>query len=370
MEPSADVPEDVSQWNEGADEPLAELPAIVDLLRRRCAIDFSGYKTSTVTRRIRHRMAQCELDGARAYLQRLDTDETERNALCRDLMINVTEFFRDPEVFAQLADEVLPDLLRGRDASDELRIWSAGCASGEEAYSLAMLALDAAGRMGFHGNVKVFATDLAGDVLAEASRGSYGNAAVAAVPEGLLRRYFLRESEEGVRVDSNLRRHVVFARHNLLSDPPFTRIDLAVCRNLLIYLKPVAQIKALSQLHFALKPHGVLLLGASETVGAFESQAFSPMDRSHKLFRKQPMVLARAIDVPTLGAKAVPVQSEMALPDVAGQPPEVLEAELLATRERLQEMVLELQASHERLDLGNEELTASNEELQSTNEEL
>lgn len=370
MDPSVHVPEDVSQWNEGAVEPLAELPAIVDLLRRRCAIDFSGYKTSTVTRRIHHRIAQCELDGAQAYVQRLDADEAERQALCRDLMINVTEFFRDPEVFAQLFDEVLPDLLRGRDASDELRIWSAGCASGEEAYSLAMLALDAAGRMGFHGNVKVFATDLAGDVLAEASRGSYGDAAVAAVPEGLLRRYFLRESEERVRVDATLRRHVVFARHNLLSDPPFTRIDLAVCRNLLIYLKPVAQIKALSQLHFALKPHGVLLLGASETVGAFESQAFSAMHRSHKLFRKQPVVLARSIDAPTLGAKAIPVQPEMDLPDVTGQPPEVLEAELLATRERLQEMVLELQASHERLDLGNEELTASNEELQSTNEEL
>ncbi|WP_461161777.1 EAL domain-containing protein [Simplicispira piscis] len=370
MDPSVHVPEDVSQWNEGAVEPLAELPAIVDLLRRRCAIDFSGYKTSTVTRRIHHRIAQCELDGAQAYVQRLDADEAERQALCRDLMINVTEFFRDPEVFAQLFDEVLPDLLRGRDASDELRIWSAGCASGEEAYSLAMLALDAAGRMGFHGNVKVFATDLAGDVLAEASRGSYGDAAVAAVPEGLLRRYFLRESEERVRVDATLRRHVVFARHNLLSDPPFTRIDLAVCRNLLIYLKPVAQIKALSQLHFALKPHGVLLLGASETVGAFESQAFSAMHRSHKLFRKQPVVLARSIDAPTLGVKAIPVQPEMDLPDVTGQPPEVLEAELLATRERLQEMVLELQASHERLDLGNEELTASNEELQSTNEEL
>ncbi len=370
MDPSVHVPEDVSQWNEGAVEPLVELPAIVDLLRRRCAIDFSGYKTSTVTRRIHHRIAQCELDGAQAYVQRLDADEAERQALCRDLMINVTEFFRDPEVFAQLFDEVLPDLLRGRDASDELRIWSAGCASGEEAYSLAMLALDAAGRMGFHGNVKVFATDLAGDVLAEASRGSYDDAAVAAVPEGLLRRYFLRESEERVRVDATLRRHVVFARHNLLSDPPFTRIDLAVCRNLLIYLKPVAQIKALSQLHFALKPHGVLLLGASETVGAFESQAFSAMHRSHKLFRKQPVVLARSIDAPTLGVKAIPVQPEMDLPDVTGQPPEVLEAELLATRERLQEMVLELQASHERLDLGNEELTASNEELQSTNEEL
>ena len=371
MEPTVHDPEDASQWSEGAgDEPLAELAAIIDLLRRRCAVDFSGYKTTTLSRRVRYRMAQGELADGAVYLQRLGDSEAERNALCSDLLIHVTEFFRDPAVFAQLADEVLPDLLRGRDPSDDLRIWSAGCASGEEAYTLAMLALDAAGRMGFHGNVKVFATDMAGDVLEQASRGQYSQEAVEAVPEALLRRYFLRDPQGGVRVDTTLRRHVVFARHNLLSDPPFTRIDLAVCRNLLIYLKPQAQIKALSQLHFALKPHGVLLLGASETVGALQAQAFASMDCSHKLYRKQAVALARFIETPTLGAQSVPLKSAADQPAVAGQPPQVLEAELLATRERLQEMVLELQASHERLDLGNEELTASNEELQSTNEEL
>ncbi|WP_119966653.1 EAL domain-containing protein [Simplicispira lacusdiani] len=369
MEEPVHDPEETGQWSDGAGEPFAELPAIVELLRRRCAVDFSGYKVTTLSRRIRQRMVQPASDGA-AYLQRLSEDEAERNALCSDLLINVTEFFRDPAVFAQLAEEVLPDLLRGRDAGDELRIWSAGCASGEEAYSLAMLALEAAGRMGFHGNVKVFATDLAGSVLEQASRGSFSPEAVAAVPDALLRRYFQRDPQGGARVDATLRRHVVFARHNLLSDPPFTRIDLAVCRNLLIYLKPAAQIKALSQLHFALKPQGALLLGASETVGEFEAHAFSVMDRSHKLFRKQLATLARTIDVPTLGARPVPAQPLLEQPDLEGQPPELLHAELLATRERLQEMVLELQASHERLDLSNEELTASNEELQSTNEEL
>jgi len=363
-------PEAASQWNEGAGEPLVELAAMVELLRRRCMVDFSGYKSSTLLRRIRQRMLQSAAADGRAYLLRLEDDMAELQALCSDLLINVTEFFRDAAVFAQLADEVLPDLLRGRDASDALRIWSAGCASGEEAYSLAMLALEVAGRMGFHGNVKVFATDLAADVLAQASRGTFRQEALAAVPEALQRRYFQRDPQGGVRVDATLRRHVVFARHNLLSDPPFTRIDLAVCRNLLIYLKPSAQIKALSQLHFALKPQGVLLLGASETAGEFEAQAFSAMDRSNKFFRKQARPLARPIDAPGPGAQSVPLQPEMDPPDLAGKSPESLEAELLSTRERLQEMVLELQASHERLDLGNEELTASNEELQSTNEEL
>ena len=149
MEPAVHDPEDASQWSEGTgDEPLAELSAIVELLRRRCAVDFSGYKTTTLSRRVRHRMIQREAADGAAYLQRLGADEAERQALCSDLLIHVTEFFRDPAVFARLADEVLPDLLRGRDPSDDLRIWSAGCASGEEAYTLAMLALDVAGRMG------------------------------------------------------------------------------------------------------------------------------------------------------------------------------------------------------------------------------
>ena len=343
---------------------------MVKLLRQRCGVDFSLYKASTLSRRVRQRIAQSETPTAQAYLQRIDEDEAERNRLCNDLLINVTEFFRDPPVFAQLADEVIPDLLRGRDAAHELRIWSVGCATGEEPYSLAMLALDAAGRMGFAGNVKVFATDLASDALARASRGAYSAESVAAVPEALLRRYFLREPDGGARVDPTLRRHVVFARHNLLSDPPFTRIDLAVCRNLLIYLQPAAQIKALSQLHFALKPHGLLLLGASETAGDFEAHAFSVVDRSNKLFRKQAVTLLRAPDLPTANAQVVPTPAGPPPPVAADQPPEVLAAELTATRERLHEMVLELQASHERVDLSNEELTASNEELQSTNEEL
>lgn len=154
-----------------------------------------------------------------------------------------------------------------------------------------------------------------------------------------------------------------------LSDPPFTRIDLVVCRNLLIYLKPQAQVKALSQLHFSLKPHGLLLLGASETVGDLESLAFSAVDRSNKLFRKQPAMLPRALEA-HVGCIVGAGEPSRQMPDVAGKPAELLEAELLSTQERLHEMVLELQASHERVDLSNEELTASNEELQSTNEEL
>ncbi|MBX3633534.1 MAG: PAS domain-containing protein, partial [Simplicispira sp.] len=363
-------PDDSAQWTESATEPLPQLGEMLDLLRRRCAIDFSGYKVATLTRRVRQRMLCLAQEDPAAYLAQLHEQAGEREALCAELLVNVTEFFRDAGVFRQLTDAVLPDPLRGaRIPGEDLRIWCAGCASGEEAYSIAMLALDAAGRLGFHGNVKVFATDLSPEVLAQASRGRYEAEQLVPVPEELRRRYLQADPGGGMRADASLRRHLVFARHNLLSDPPFTCIDLALCRNLLIYLKPEAQFRALSQLHFALRPQGLLLLGASENVGAFEASAFSVVDRTHKLFRRQPAQLQRSFEAHTVSAQAVP-----AIPQLAPLPPnqtrEVLAAELDATRERLHEMVLELQASHERLDLGNEELTASNEELQSTNEEL
>lgn len=371
LEPTPDAPDALAQWSEPSAQEahLPELGAFLDLLRRRCAVDFSGYKTSTLSRRIRQRMALQRTEDVEAYCAHLASNDAEREALCQDLLINVTEFFRDPAVFGLLGEEVLPDLLRGRDPSDDLRLWSAGCASGEEAYSLAMQALDTASRLGFSGNVKVFATDIHTGMLGGASLGFYNDEAVRNIPEPLLRRFFQREAA-GWRVDGTLRRHVVFARHNLLTDPPFTRIDLAACRNLLIYLKPPAQLRALTQLHFALKPQGLLLLGSSETVGEYDMRAFMTVDRSRKLYRKQTVTLPRTSD----GAPSQVLPIGSLLPETLSSPvaedPKLLEAELLATRERLQEMVIELQGSHERIDLANEELTASNEELQSTNEEL
>jgi diguanylate cyclase (GGDEF)-like protein/PAS domain S-box-containing protein len=372
MNRTESIPEESAQWQDDGDEqgPLDELPLFVELLRCRCGVDFSGYKVSTLSRRIRRGMAFQHMSSALDYHEHLAKDARARESLCRDLLINVTSFFRDSDVFQLLTEEVLPDLLRGRDPSDDLRLWSAGCSTGEEAYSLAMIALDTANRFNFSGNIKVFATDLHPGVLAEASQGLFDDEALRAVPEAFVRRYFQREDKRW-RVDASLRRHLVFARHNLLNDPPFTHIDLAACRNLLIYLQPAAQLKALAQLHFALKPQGLLLLGASETTGQYEGRAYAVVDRARKLFRKQPAQLVRgtehATPATTLSMPAMPKLSDASL---RGQSSEVLEAELLATRERLQEMVHELQASHERVDLANEELTASNEELQSTNEEL
>ncbi len=263
-----------------------ELLPIIDLLRSGLGIDFSSYKTGTVGRRIRRRMEFCQENDPASYAARLATDPDELETLGRDLLIGVTEFFRDPDMFLRL-QELLQDLLRERPAADGLRIWSAGCASGEEAYSLAMLAQVAADSVGFRGDIKVFATDVHKGALSTASAGVYPREALESLPE-LYRERFLRcEADDRCRIDPALRRSVVFAHHNLLSDPPFTRIDLVVCRNLLIYLRPTTQIRALSALYFALNPDGIMFLGPSEGVAALES-SFAPLDTACKLFRKIP----------------------------------------------------------------------------------
>lgn len=367
-------PQPCSDDRDAARQLRPALDDFIAWLQQHCGIDFTGYKPGTLARRIQQRLLATGQTDLEAYRHYLETHADEREALNQCLLINVTEFFRDPEVCQQLADTVLPDLLRGRHASDELRLWSAGCASGEEAYTLAMLALDAASRFGFNGNVKVFATDLQASALSQASSGLYSQEAVARIPEPLLRRFFQQEAD-GWRADASLRRHLVFAQHNLLADPPFTHLDLVACRNLLIYLQPEAQHKALAQLHFALKPQGLLLLGQSESLGELEGRSFMTIDRTAKLFRRLPDAplrianthLPRPLDphVPSSPASTGNTVNAVNAADHAH-----LQAELQATRERLHEMIAELQNRQEHIDLTNEELTAANEELQSTNEEL
>lgn len=283
-----------------------ELLPIIDLLRNGLGIDFAAYKSGTVSRRILRRMEFCQELSAAGYAARLVADPDELEALGHDLLIGVTEFFRDPAMFQRL-EELLRDLLRERPASDGLRIWSAGCASGEEAYSLAMLAHVAAEAVGFRGEIKVFATDVHKGALTTASTGIYPRDLLESLPESYRGRFLRCEADDRCRVEPALRRCVVFAHHNLLADPPFTRIDLAVCRNLLIYLRPTAQIRALSALYFSLNPDGILFLGPSEGVAALES-SFSPLDTTCKLFRKIPHPLQRhACTIPTVPWVARPL---------------------------------------------------------------
>jgi len=252
------------------------LPKIIDLLRARTAHDFRLYKPGTLERRIERRMAMAaiETDDMDRYLEILRCDAEELDLLAKDLLINVTSFFRDPKVFDVLAEKIVPDLIRDHSPDRPLRIWIAGCSTGEETYSLAMLFFEQITAAKRNIKLQVFASDVDPDAVASARDGLYPETIEAEVSPERLARFFIKEVQ-GYRVVPELRAAVVFTVQDVLADPPFSRLDLVSCRNLLIYLLPEAQAKVISLFHFALREGGVLLLGSSETVinadGRFEA---------------------------------------------------------------------------------------------------
>ncbi|WP_228259458.1 chemotaxis protein CheB [Siculibacillus lacustris] len=264
----------------------ARLPEIVALLRTRTAHDFTLYKTGTLRRRIERRMG---VGGLRSgdvyrYLERLRSDDGELDLLAKDLLINVTRFFRDPEVFAAVAERVVPALVRDRVAGHPLRIWIAGCSTGEEAYSLAMLFLEQDGATLHKLELQVFASDVDADAVATAREGFYPETIVADVSPERLTRFFVKVAH-GYRVSPELRAAVVFTVQDVLIDPPFSRLDMISCRNLLIYLGPEAQTKVVALFHFALRDGGILLLGNAETIAAGDG-SFEVTSKAERLYRR------------------------------------------------------------------------------------
>jgi two-component system CheB/CheR fusion protein len=252
------------------------LPQIIDLMRAKTAHDFRLYKPGTLQRRIERRMAMAaiETDDMDRYLKTLHSNARELDLLAKDLLINVTSFFRDPKVFDLLAEKIVPDLVRSHAPDQPLRIWIAGCSTGEETYSLAMLFREQITAAKRNIRLQVFASDVDPDAVASAREGLYPETIEAEVSPERLGRFFTKEAQ-GYRVVPELRAVVVFTVQDVLADPPFSRLDLVSCRNLLIYLLPEAQAKVISLFHFALREGGVLLLGSSETVinadGRFET---------------------------------------------------------------------------------------------------
>ena len=261
------------------------LPEIIDLLRANTAHDFRCYKAGTLQRRVERRMAMAAIapDDTDRYLEILRSDATELASLAKDLLINVTSFFRDRKVFDLMAETIIPDLIRTHSLDHPLRIWIAGCSTGEETYSLAMLILE--GIAAAHSSVKlqVFASDVDPDAVAKAREGFYPKTIEADVSPERLARFFSRE-DGGYRVLPDLRAVVVFTVQDVLSDPPFSRLDLISCRNLLIYLKPEAQAKIIALFHFALREGGILLLGSSETLGSDKSH-FAVIAKQERVYR-------------------------------------------------------------------------------------
>jgi len=268
-----------------AGEVPGAMQKIYILLRDQTGHDFSLYKPNTVWRRVERRMAVHRLDHISNYVRYLQGNPREVETLFKELLIGVTRFFRDPEAFEILKEKILPPYLGDKAKSDSLRVWVPGCSSGEEAYSVAMIMSECAEALGRRFNMQIFATDIDADAIAVARAGIYPESIAADVNPDRLERFFLKE-DNACSVKKSIREMLVFAPHNIIKDPPFTKLDLICCRNLLIYLDSVLQKKLLPLFHYSLKPKGILFLGSSETIGA-SVNLFSVSDRKWKIFTRK-----------------------------------------------------------------------------------
>ncbi|NJD39954.1 MAG: PAS domain S-box protein [Geobacter sp.] len=257
---------------------------IFALLRERCKVDFTYYKPSTVVRRIERRMSINQVEDIKDYVNYILGNPAELTTLYRELLIGVTSFFRDQEAFDHLATQVLPELFRNA-TSREIRFWVAACSTGEEAYSLAILARECMDQLGVSHDIKIFATDIDRDAIHYAAAGSYPESIAADLSPRILSKYF-HKRDDNFQIARTIREMVVFAQHNLIKDPPFTNINLISCRNVLIYFQPVLQRKVFEFFNFSLAANGVLFLGSSETTGEMASY-FEPLEHKLKIFRSK-----------------------------------------------------------------------------------
>jgi len=274
--------------------PPADLDALFALLQKAMGVDFRHYKQSTLQRRIKRRMILHHLMKLRDYLRYIDGNPTELDALYRDLLIHVTEFFRDEGAFDALQHKILPALLQDRKLEDgPLRVWIPGCSTGQEVYSLAMILLEFLWAYDKrrktsavpHLAIQIFATDISDFALDRARAGIYAANEISAISKDRLNRFFVRH-DGGYQIHKSVREMCVFAKQNVIKDPPFSNLDLISCRNLLIYFGPILQKRAIPTFYYALKPRGYLMLGPSESLGSFDD-LFTLVDKKHKIYQKK-----------------------------------------------------------------------------------
>ncbi|OBG29639.1 CheR family methyltransferase [Mycobacterium sp. 852002-51057_SCH5723018] len=294
------------------DETDEAFEALLRYMRDSRGFDFTGYKRTSLVRRVRHRMGQAGYTSFDEYLDVLQANPAEFASLFNTILINVTAFFRDLEAWEFIGAEVIPRILAERGPDDPVRVWSAGCASGQEAYTLAMLLAEALGPDAFWQRVKIYATDIDEEALTEARTASYDAKSVESVPPDLLARYFEQVNSRYV-FKKDLRRAVIFGRNDLVKDAPISRVDLLVCRNTLMYLTAETQRNVLGRLHFALAPRGTLFLGHAEMLLS-HSDRFAPLNLKNRIFRK---VDAFHGAVDRYGAAAAFYERQVDLPGLA-----------------------------------------------------
>jgi two-component system, chemotaxis family, CheB/CheR fusion protein len=261
-----------------------EFEDLLDYLKRSRGFDFTAYKRASLMRRVEKRMHTAGIDRFATYGDYLEAHPQEFTQLFNTILINVTSFFRDPPMWEYIAGEVIPQILASRPGDSSIRVWSAGCSSGEEAFSLAMLLADALGAPAFRERVKIYATDVDDEALTQARMAAYSEAAVSQVPAKLAQEYFDRTNGQYV-FNRELRRSIIFGRHDLILDPPISRVALLVCRNTLMYFNAEVQQRILDRFHFGLHSGGFLFLGKAEMLLA-RSTAFTPVDLKKRIFVK------------------------------------------------------------------------------------
>lgn len=317
-----------------SDAPIEEAKDVTDHIDELCAVlrdavghDFSNYKRSTLTRRIARRMQLLALDDASDYLIRLRKDEEECTALFRDLLINVTRFFRDKEQYATLNSLVIEPMVHSSRNDEEMRIWVPGCSSGEEAYSIAMLFAEAARKLNKRPYVQIFATDIDDGMLDLAREGSYPLSAIEDIPAEMQARYIIGGSDK-FHIGGNIRDMVRFSLHNVMRDPPFSKIDLISCRNLLIYFNEDLQKQVIPLFHFSLVEKGRLFLGSSETIGRHED-LFETVDQNARIFRRKQ---GRGRYSLQFGSDGIPVPKRRAVANVTARAPRLDGNEITALK--------------------------------------
>ena len=282
-----DQPNGADNGNGGQElsvEEHSDFEELLDYIKRNRGFDFTGYKRSSLVRRVNTRMKTVGVETFREYLDLLQVDPQEFTALFDTILINVTGFFRDPAAWEVMSKTVLPELLASKPAPEPIRVWSAGCASGEEAYTMAILLSEILGIDEARERVKIYGTDVDESALTLARHATYNQKAVAGVPEDLLERYF-EQSGTSYTFRKDLRRTVIFGRHDLVHAAPISHIDVLTCRNTIMYLNSETQARVLARLHFALEDQGILFLGKAEMLLA-HSHLFAPVDLKRRIFRK------------------------------------------------------------------------------------
>jgi two-component system CheB/CheR fusion protein len=263
-----------------------EFDALLEYLKQNRGFDFTGYKRASLTRRIHKRMQEVGVKTYAEFARLLEQNPAEFDQLCTTVLINVTAFFRDGVPWDELASTIVPRILENKRPDEPLRVWSAGCASGEEAYTLAIILADALGADAFRSRVKIYATDVDEHALTMARHATYDSKQVEGVPPDLLEKYFERQDGRYI-FRKDLRRIVIFGRNDLVQDAPISRVDLLVCRNTLMYFNAATQAQILGRFHFALTDGGYLFLGRAETLLA-HSESFAPVDLKRRIFTKVP----------------------------------------------------------------------------------